>query len=93
MPADERLRAVRTEFIERVSGPVLSSLLLQLRALNVINSREEETVKDVTPRPDKATKLIDMVINKGQEASSHMITILCELDEFLSAHLGLRDRR
>uniref|UniRef100_A0A667X042 CARD domain-containing protein n=1 Tax=Myripristis murdjan TaxID=586833 RepID=A0A667X042_9TELE len=93
MPADERLRAVRTKFIDRVSEPNLDSLLLQLGDLKVINSREEEAVKDITLRPDKATKLIDMVINKGPDASSHMITILCELDEFLSAHLKLHNRR
>uniref|UniRef100_A0A667WR16 CARD domain-containing protein n=1 Tax=Myripristis murdjan TaxID=586833 RepID=A0A667WR16_9TELE len=58
---------------------------------NVINHREEDAVKDITLKSDKATELIDMVINKGPDASSHMITILCEEDRFLSAHLKLQD--
>ncbi|XP_029913861.1 uncharacterized protein LOC115363732 [Myripristis murdjan] len=89
--AHERLRAVRTEFIERVSGPNLNSLLLRLRAVDAISSEEEEAVKDIKSRSDKATELIDMMIRKRSEASSHMITIFCKLDRCLSADLGLQD--
>uniref|UniRef100_A0A3Q2DV04 CARD domain-containing protein n=1 Tax=Cyprinodon variegatus TaxID=28743 RepID=A0A3Q2DV04_CYPVA len=38
---------------------------------------------------DKARVLVDTVKKKGNDASSAMISFLCELDPFFSQHLGL----
>ncbi|XP_029924358.1 uncharacterized protein LOC115371256 isoform X2 [Myripristis murdjan] len=86
--ADEKLRAARTAFINRASGPALDALLNELLHLKVINNMEMETIRE-QPRPARAQQLIDMVMNKGAAASSHMITIFCELDPFLSRELKL----
>uniref|UniRef100_A0A3P9P1V3 CARD domain-containing protein n=1 Tax=Poecilia reticulata TaxID=8081 RepID=A0A3P9P1V3_POERE len=40
-------------------------------------------------RGDRGRVLIDTVRKKGDAASSEMIRFLCELDPFLSEHLGL----
>lgn len=46
----ERLRSVRTEFVNRVSGPVLDSLLDRLLQWEVLNELEMETVKVIPER-------------------------------------------
>uniref|UniRef100_A0A667YZF4 CARD domain-containing protein n=1 Tax=Myripristis murdjan TaxID=586833 RepID=A0A667YZF4_9TELE len=38
---------------------------------------------------DKARFVIDAVRNKGEAARSEMIALLCDIDPFLSEHLGL----
>ncbi|XP_019134321.1 caspase recruitment domain-containing protein 8 [Larimichthys crocea] len=88
VPADQRLFSVRTEFIDRVSGPVLNQLLDKLLARGIINDHETESVRGKV-RADKARDLIDTVRNKGAEGSSVLIAALCEVDPCLSRELNL----
>ena len=88
--AEETLRSVRTEFIDRVSEPKLPQLLDELLRSGVINDGEMEAIKTGT-RAEQARKVIDMVRGKGNDPSSRFITILCELDPNLSRLLKLRD--
>ncbi|XP_029924304.1 nuclear GTPase SLIP-GC-like isoform X2 [Myripristis murdjan] len=87
-PADKKLRIARTAFIKRVSEPVLDALLDELLTLEIINKGEMDVVR-IKPKTEKARELIDMVMNKGADASSHMITVFCELDRYLSRELKL----
>uniref|UniRef100_A0A667XTR7 CARD domain-containing protein n=1 Tax=Myripristis murdjan TaxID=586833 RepID=A0A667XTR7_9TELE len=82
------LRIARTAFIKRVSEPVLDALLDELLTLEIINKGEMDVVR-IKPKTEKARELIDMVMNKGADASSHMITVFCELDRYLSRELKL----
>ncbi|XP_044201121.1 NACHT, LRR and PYD domains-containing protein 1b allele 2-like [Thunnus albacares] len=58
---EERLRSVRTEFIKRVSIPVLNNLLDALLQDNIINHGEKDWIKEKHNRADKAQELIDMI--------------------------------
>ncbi|XP_029914405.1 NACHT, LRR and PYD domains-containing protein 1b allele 2-like isoform X2 [Myripristis murdjan] len=91
-PEEKKLLDIRTNFIGRVSGPVLDVLLDELLQLKVINSREKESASKYA-RARKAEVLIDMVRGKGPEASSAMIRIFCEQDPFLSRLLQLNQSR
>uniref|UniRef100_A0A3Q2U524 CARD domain-containing protein n=1 Tax=Fundulus heteroclitus TaxID=8078 RepID=A0A3Q2U524_FUNHE len=85
----EHLKEIRTDFIEGISEPVVQSLLDKLLKTNVLSDGEREAVEGERTRRDKARLLVDMVRRKGDYASSEMIRSLCELDPFLSKHLGL----
>ncbi|KAM9337114.1 NACHT, LRR and PYD domains-containing protein 12-like [Symphorus nematophorus] len=87
-PADERLRLVRTEFVNRVSECVLKQLLDKLLERGVINDEEMQSVRTKT-RTDKARDVIDMVQRKGSEASSILIAALREKDQHISTLLNL----
>ncbi|KAM4606452.1 uncharacterized protein ACJ7VT_016644 isoform 3-T4 [Polymixia lowei] len=89
LPPAERLFSVQCSFINRVSGPVLKSLLDKLLERGVINDSERESVDGIQEKRDKARFVINIVRLKGAAASSEMISFLCELDSFLSGHLGL----
>ncbi|XP_053183729.1 protein NLRC3-like [Scomber japonicus] len=88
VPAEERLRKVREQFVSRVSEPNLDQLLDKLLGFGVINDGEMESARTGT-RVDKARKVIDMVRRKGSEASSDFIVALCEVDPNLSTQLNL----
>lgn len=88
LSAEERLRSARTEFIQRVSEPVLDKLLDELLRQMVINDEEMESARTKT-RTDKARAMIDMVRRKGPVASSKMISIFCDRDPYLSKELNL----
>uniref|UniRef100_A0A674BHX2 CARD domain-containing protein n=1 Tax=Salmo trutta TaxID=8032 RepID=A0A674BHX2_SALTR len=77
---EQQLRSVRTEFVLRVSGPVLDGLLDRLLQQTVINQEEMESVKVIAERAEKARVMIDMVLRKGNDSSSRMINLLGELD-------------
>ncbi|KAM4634149.1 protein NLRC3-like [Polymixia lowei] len=85
---EDRLRSARTDFIQRVSEPVLDKLLDELLRHMVINDEEMESAR-TRPRTDKAREVIDMVRRKGREASSKMIGIVREQDPYLSKDLHL----
>ncbi|XP_054915471.1 caspase recruitment domain-containing protein 8-like [Poeciliopsis prolifica] len=85
----EQLMEIRINFKDGVSGPVLQSLLDNLLKEKVINDSEMEEVAAERTRGEKARLLVDTVRRKGDDASSKMIHFLCELDPFLSEHLGL----
>ncbi|XP_045569007.1 NACHT, LRR and PYD domains-containing protein 12-like isoform X2 [Salmo salar] len=80
---EQQLRSVRTEFVKRVSGPVLDGLLDGLLQQTVINQEEMESVRVIAERAEKARVIIDMVLRKGNESSSRMINLLGELDPCL----------
>ncbi|XP_071261071.1 NACHT, LRR and PYD domains-containing protein 3-like [Salvelinus alpinus] len=87
--AEQQLRSVRTEFVKRVSGPVLDGLLDRLLQHTVINQEEMESVKVIAERAEKARDIIDMVLRKGNESSSRMIILLWELDPCLCSQLQM----
>ncbi|XP_045074979.1 NACHT, LRR and PYD domains-containing protein 1 homolog [Coregonus clupeaformis] len=83
----QQLRSVRTEFVRRVSGPVLEGLLDGLLQHTVINQEEMESIKVIAERAEKARDIIDMVLRKGTESCSRMINLLGELDPCLWSQL------
>ncbi|KAM4544103.1 caspase recruitment domain-containing protein 8-like [Fundulus diaphanus] len=85
----EHLKEIRIDFIERISEPVLKSLLDKLLEINVLSDGEREEVEKEKTRRDKVRVLVNTVRKKGDDASSEMIHFLCELDPCLSKHLGL----
>ncbi|XP_028288102.1 uncharacterized protein LOC114452827 [Parambassis ranga] len=85
----ERLRDVRSSFIEKISAPVLSSLLDKLLEKKVLTDAERESAEEKPNRRDRAGSVIDTVRRKGEAASSELIHFLCEVDPFLCEHLGL----
>ncbi|XP_071261073.1 NACHT, LRR and PYD domains-containing protein 5-like [Salvelinus alpinus] len=87
--AEHQLRSVRTEFVKRVSGPVLDGLLDRLLQHTVINQEEMESVKVIAKRAEKAGVIIDMVTGKGNESSSRMVILLVELDPCLCTELQI----
>ncbi|CAK6983865.1 uncharacterized protein LOC128382757, partial [Scomber scombrus] len=87
--ADEKLKSVRTQFIERVTDSNLNTLLGKLLDQRIINDGEMESAENPI-RAKKAGALIDMVRKKGPEACSALITALCEVDPFLSKLLNLQ---
>ncbi|KAK6324435.1 hypothetical protein J4Q44_G00037770 [Coregonus suidteri] len=86
---EQQLRSVRTEFVRRVSGPVLEGLLDGLLQHTVINQEEMESVKVIAERAEKARDIIDMVLRKGTESCSRMINLLGELDPYLWSQLQI----
>ncbi|CAK6979178.1 uncharacterized protein LOC128371748 [Scomber scombrus] len=80
--AEETLRSVRTEFIDRVSKSNLDQLLDKLHHFGVINDGEMESIRTGT-RADKARAVIDTVRGKGNEASSRFITVFYHESEKL----------
>ncbi|XP_022620490.1 caspase recruitment domain-containing protein 8-like isoform X2 [Seriola dumerili] len=87
--AEEKLKSVRTQFIDRVSGPVLRELLDKLLDREVLTGGEMESVAATPSRKEKAREVIDMVRRKGPAASSALIDVLCEVDPYLSSQLDL----
>lgn len=90
VPADERLLTVRSQFIDRVSEPVLKKLLDKLLEQHIINDQEMESVRSQQSKADKARDVIDTVRRKGSTASSLLIDALCEADPCLFTELNLR---
>ncbi|KAM7382840.1 hypothetical protein PAMP_002544 [Pampus punctatissimus] len=88
VPAETKLRWVRTQFVDRVSEPNLEKLLDKLLERGVINDDEMQSAGTKT-RANKARDVIDMVRRKGTEASSVLIAALHEVDPNLSRLLNL----
>lgn len=84
-----RLLSVRPQFIEAVSDTVLNQLLDQLLQRGIINHGEMDSARTTRTRADKARAVIDMVRNKGTQASSSLIEDLSRLDSHLSETLKL----
>ncbi|XP_019729801.1 caspase-1-A-like [Hippocampus comes] len=86
----EELKAVKIEFMEKVSSTVIEQLLDHLLHDNVLNSGEEEAIIEAhNTRRKRARILIDSVSKKGDEASWKMITYLQQKDPMLFKELGL----
>uniref|UniRef100_A0A3P8Q847 Pyrin domain-containing protein n=1 Tax=Astatotilapia calliptera TaxID=8154 RepID=A0A3P8Q847_ASTCA len=86
--AEEKLAAVRSQFIDRVSEPVLMKLLDKLLERRVIID-DEMDLGGVGSRADKARQVIGVVRRKGSQGSSALIAALCEVDPCLSRELQL----
>ncbi|XP_071354669.1 protein NLRC3-like isoform X3 [Trachinotus anak] len=87
--AEEKLQSVRTQFISRVSEPVLRKLLDKLLERGVVTEEEMEAAGTPNTRADKARVVIDTVRRKGSQASSALIGALWEEDSCLSTELNL----
>ncbi|XP_019729802.1 caspase-1-A-like [Hippocampus comes] len=86
----EELKAVKIEFIENVSLPVIEQLLDHLLHDDVLNSGEGQAIIEAhDTRARRARILIDSVSRKGDEASWKMITYLQQRDPMLFKELGL----
>ena len=88
VPAEKRLRSIRTQFVNRVSEPNLDKLLDKLLEFEVINDEEMQLASTKTGA-NKAREVIDTVRRKGTEASSRFIVALREVDPNLSRLLNL----
>ncbi|XP_029934639.1 uncharacterized protein LOC115378519 [Myripristis murdjan] len=85
----EILRSVWEPFINRVSGPMLKSLLDRLHHNGAISKSEREAADVKQNKTEMARYCINTVMSKGERASSEIITFLCEEDKYLSETLGL----
>ncbi|XP_067341491.1 uncharacterized protein [Channa argus] len=89
LPVKEMLLSVRSKFVARVSEPVLNQLLDRLLEHGVINEEEMNTARQPTKsKCERARDVIDMVRNKGTRACSSFISLICELDLYLSQTLN-----
>ena len=82
---------MRINFIKGISEANLKRLLDELLVRKVLNDSELEEANGVQVRGDKARFVLDAVMKKGSAASSVMMKMLCEIDPYLSEHLGLKD--
>ncbi|XP_019208526.1 NACHT, LRR and PYD domains-containing protein 1-like [Oreochromis niloticus] len=87
--SNQKLLKVRSLFIDKISEPVLSSLLDKLLEKNVISDAEREAADAKKKRSKKARLVFDTVRRKGDRAILEMTESLCELDSFLCRNLGL----
>ncbi|KAL2104390.1 hypothetical protein ACEWY4_001258 [Coilia grayii] len=88
--ADKLLGAVRAQFVEKASLPLLKQLLDSLQDERVLNGEEAEAVlEEQSARADRARYLIDVVRKKGCKASQKMIAQLRQKDASLAETLGL----
>ncbi|XP_019126551.2 uncharacterized protein LOC109141273 [Larimichthys crocea] len=87
--SDDILLDIRSSFIDGISGPVLQSLVDKMFEIKVMTDSERESADGIQNKRDKARFVFDTVRNKGEAASSEMTDFLCEVDPFLSEHLGL----
>ncbi|XP_068585942.1 LOW QUALITY PROTEIN: NACHT, LRR and PYD domains-containing protein 1-like [Cebidichthys violaceus] len=87
LSADQKLFSVRTQFVDRVSDPVLNQLLDKLLEHGVITDTEMQSAR-TRNRADKARDVMDTVRRKGSEACSVLITALCEVDPYLYTALN-----
>ncbi|KAK2859753.1 hypothetical protein Q5P01_004373 [Channa striata] len=87
--ARERLKSLRTRFIDSMSDPVLHKLLDKLLEQDIINDDERESIDAKPNRGEKARQVIDTVRKKGSRASSVLLEALRETDPRLSEELQL----
>lgn len=87
--AEQNLMSLRSEFINRVSEPVLRKLLDKLLECRVITEGEMEEIAAEGSRTDKARRVIDSVRRKGSVASSALVSALRQVDPCLSTQLNL----
>ncbi|XP_035513308.1 caspase recruitment domain-containing protein 8-like [Morone saxatilis] len=86
--SESSLLSVRSEFVRSVTEPVLNQLLDKLLEREIINQEEMDSAR-TSSRADNARTVIDMVRNKGTQASSSLIEDLRTLDPTLSNKLKL----
>ncbi|XP_077411271.1 NACHT, LRR and PYD domains-containing protein 1b allele 3-like [Vanacampus margaritifer] len=85
----EHLRNIWSEFIRRVSLPVVTMLGDRLFQARVLGEPDKEALESKNIPSDKARLLLDTVMNKGEEACEMMVMFLRELDPYNADNLGL----
>ncbi|MEE6468981.1 hypothetical protein FKM82_008451 [Ascaphus truei] len=86
----DRLKKLRTRFIEGVNIAVINGLLDRLFDNNVISDGERELVTEQNRVTRECARcLFDMVTKKGNAASKIFISCLQEEDPVLSRNLDL----
>ncbi|CAL8332987.1 unnamed protein product [Boreogadus saida] len=86
----EDLNRIRSEFVQRVSKPVIQGLLDDLLAQGVFSTEEKASVtQDNRITQDQARCVIDTVIGKGEESSRIMKDCMLRRDRHLCRQLGL----
>ncbi|XP_059906905.1 NACHT, LRR and PYD domains-containing protein 3-like [Gadus macrocephalus] len=88
-PVAKELLRIRREFVNRALDPLIKGLLDDLYHHEVLNSEEKDSVMNQKDKADRARELIDMVVNKGPEASQKMIDSMKDRDSHLCSTLGL----
>ncbi|XP_030208819.1 NACHT, LRR and PYD domains-containing protein 3-like, partial [Gadus morhua] len=83
------LRRIRSEFVKRVSDPVIKGLLDDLWQQKVFSTWEKDSVMEERTKADQAHSLINMVLGKGERASQAMIDSMKKRDKHLYCTLGL----
>ena len=85
-----KLQKIRSEFVERVSIPVINGLLDDLWQQKVFGTEEKDFVMENHKcRADQARYLINEVIKKGERASQILIDSMKKRDTYLCSTLGL----
>lgn len=88
----DQLSMIRPDLIRRISPGVFGDLVLRLESYRppVLISTEKEVIMHRSPvLQDQVTSLIDAVLKKGDRACEVMLSLLKELDHYLSEDLGL----
>lgn len=76
--------------MDQVTSPIISQLLDDILQDRVLNNGEKEWIDEVNNvRSDKARRLIDAVIKKGNAASKKLIDHIKHRDPELHSTLGL----
>ena len=84
------LRRIRSEFVQRVSIPVIKGLLDDLWQQKLLSTEDKDFVMEKEKiKTDMARRLIDMVIGKGETTSKEMIDSMKKRDNPLCITLGL----
>ncbi|XP_059905140.1 NACHT, LRR and PYD domains-containing protein 5-like [Gadus macrocephalus] len=84
------LQRIRSKFVRGVSDPVMKGLLDDLWQQKVFSTEEKDSViEDQKSKVDRARRLIDMVMGKGERASQAMIDSMKKRDQHLCYTLGL----
>ncbi|XP_014135725.2 caspase recruitment domain-containing protein 8-like isoform X1 [Falco rusticolus] len=79
------MKKYKTELCSRMSQ--LSTILLHLRDVNVINSEEEEEVQSQVTHQRRNQVLLELIEKKGLEAQEQLYCILQKKDPYLIADL------
>ncbi|XP_056468394.1 uncharacterized protein LOC130406731 isoform X2 [Gadus chalcogrammus] len=88
--AEGELRRIYSEFVQRVSIPVINGLLDDLWQQNLLSTEDKDFVTGKGKiKTDMARHLMDMVIGKGEKASKEMIDSMKKRDNPLCITLGL----
>uniref|UniRef100_A0A3Q3WW36 Uncharacterized protein n=1 Tax=Mola mola TaxID=94237 RepID=A0A3Q3WW36_MOLML len=88
--AAEILSRVRPRFVDKVSLNMINQLLDDILLDGVVNNGERESIIEENGiRSDRARRLIDIVIKKGDRASRKLIASIQSRDPELYSELGL----
>uniref|UniRef100_A0A3B3VBI8 Uncharacterized LOC106952938 n=1 Tax=Poecilia latipinna TaxID=48699 RepID=A0A3B3VBI8_9TELE len=88
--AADKLKGIRTSFVDKSSKELISQLLDDLLGDQVFNDGEKDSIlEENKSRADKARALIDSVCRKGDKASQKMIDHFQNRDPTLFSDLKL----